>query len=118
MKLQLGYRSLQTEKQAAVGTAGIINTVPIGDEAAAQPTYIQEGIPIGAIPGETRHVDGEDQPDFAESDQADKLLEAASLRGGRAAQAKIGIDYIDISLMPSELDRIPEAVIADLRSIR
>ena len=102
MKLKLGYRSLQTEKQSAVGTAGIIDAVPIGDEASAQPAYIQEGIPIGAIPGETRHVNGEDQPDLAESDPADKLLEAASLRGGRAAQAKIGIDYIDVGLMPSE----------------
>jgi hypothetical protein len=35
MKLQLGYRPLQTEKQAAVGTAGIIHAVPIGNEAAA-----------------------------------------------------------------------------------
>jgi hypothetical protein len=44
MKLQFGYRSLQTEKH------------------------------------ETRHVDGGDQPDLAESDPVDKLLEAASLR--------------------------------------
>lgn len=44
-----------------------------------------------------------DQPGFAEPDTADEFLEATAMRGGRAAQAEIGVDHVDIGFMPPEV---------------
>src|SRR3954470_19096608 len=49
VQFKLGYRPLQTEEQATVCTAGIVNAIAIGNEAAAQTTNIQQRIPVGAI---------------------------------------------------------------------
>src|SRR4051794_7880157 len=57
VQFKLGDGSLQTEEQATVGTAGVIDPVSIGDEAGAQPTNVQEWIPVGTIARETRHID-------------------------------------------------------------
>ena len=102
MQFELGYGPLETEQQATIGAAGIVDPVAIGDQAAAQPANVEERIPIGAVAREPRHVDRQDQPDLAEPDPADELLEAAAPRGRGAAQAEIGIDHVDIGLMPSE----------------
>ena len=93
---------LRPEQQTTVGAAGIVNAVTIGNEAVAQAADVEERIPVGAVAREARHVDRQDQPDLAEADATDKLLEAAALRGRRAAQAEIGIDHVDIGFMPSE----------------
>src|SRR3954447_21050040 len=42
MQFKLGYRSFQPEEQAAVRIAGVVNTIPIGNEAAAQAANIQQ----------------------------------------------------------------------------
>src|SRR5215203_1324292 len=102
VQFKLGDGPLQTEEQATIGAAGVIDPVSIGDEAGAQPTNVQEWIPVGTIAREARHIDRQDEPDFAEPDPANELLEAAALCGGGTAQAEIGIDNIDISVMPSE----------------
>lgn len=102
MQLEFGDGSLETEKQAPIGTAGIVDTVTIGDETPAQPTDVQKRIPVGAVAREPRHVDRQDQPHFAEPDPADEFLEATAMRCGRAAQAEIGVDHVDIGFMPSE----------------
>ena len=62
MQFKLRYRPLQSQKQPAVGAAGIIDPVAIGDEAVAQAADIQERIPVGAVAREARHVNRQDQP--------------------------------------------------------
>lgn len=57
VEFQFGYGSFETEKQATVGTSRIIDTIAIGDEAAAQSADVQERIPVRAIAREARHVD-------------------------------------------------------------
>jgi len=102
MQLELRYRPLQTEEQATVGAAGIIDAIPIGDQAAAQPADVQERVPVGTVASEPRHIDRQDQPHLAEPDPTDEFLKTAALRGGRAAQAEIGVDQVDVGLMPSQ----------------
>src|SRR4051794_10049231 len=112
VQFKLGYRPLQTEEQATVCTAGIVNAIAIGNQVAAQTANIQQRIPVGAIAGETRHVDRQDKSNLAEPDPADQLLETAALRGGSTAQAEIGIDHVDVGVMPAELaSALPKSVL-------
>ena len=57
MQLEFGYGPLETEKQAPIRTAGIVDTVAISDEAISQPTDVQKRIPVGTVTREPRHVD-------------------------------------------------------------
>ena len=98
-------RALQAEQQSAVRAAGIIDAVAVGDQATAQAADIEQRIPIRAVAGETRDVDGQDQADLAEPDASDQLLEAAALRRRRPAEPEVGIDDVDVSLVPSEFAR-------------
>lgn len=79
VQLELRDGPLQTKQQAAIGVAGIVHAIPVGDEAFAQAADIQERIPVGAIPREARHIDRQDQPHLAKPDPTDKFLEAAPL---------------------------------------
>jgi hypothetical protein len=112
VKLKLGYSSLQPEQQATVCAAGIVDAISIGNEASAHAANVQEWVPIGAVACQTRHVDRQDQAHFVEPDPTDQLLEAAPLRSRSAAQAEIGIDYVDIGFMPSEfVGALPKRVL-------
>src|SRR3954447_5423658 len=112
VQFKLGYRPLQTEEQATVRAAGIVNAIAIGNEAAAQTTNIQQRIPVGAIAGETRHVDRQDKSNLAEPAPADQFLEAAAWRSRSAAPADISIDHVDVGVMPAELaSALPERVL-------
>src|SRR5690625_1046204 len=102
MQFKLGDGALQAEQKAAVGTAGVINAIAIRDEAAAQATDIQERVPIGTVAREPGHIDGQDQPDLAETDPPDEFLEAVALCSRSCAQTEIGIDDIDIDITPAQ----------------
>jgi len=102
MKFEFRYRSLQAEEQTPIGASRVVDAVSIGNEAAAQATDVQERVPVRTVAGEPRHIDRQDQADFAETDPPHQFFEATATCGGRAAQAKVGVDHIDIRLMPAE----------------
>ena len=87
MQLQFGDGALEAQQQTPVGAAGIVDAVAIGDQTATQPANIQQGIPVGAVAREPRHIDGQDHAHFAEPHPADKLLKPAAMGGRGAAEA-------------------------------
>lgn len=102
MQFEFGDRALESEQQSSIGAARIIDAVAIGNQAAAHAADVQEWIPVGAVACQARDVDREDQPHLAETDTANKLLEAAALRRRCSAQSEIGVDHVDIGVMPAE----------------
>jgi hypothetical protein len=64
---------------------------------------IEEWVPVGAVPGQPGHVGRKDQTDLAEGDAGDEILEALPAGGARAAEAEVGIDDLDVGIMPAEL---------------
>lgn len=57
---------------------------------------------VQADAGELRQVNRRDQAYFAEADPPHQLLEATARRGGRAAQAKVRVDHVDVDLVPTQ----------------
>jgi len=112
VQFEFGYRPLEPEQQAAVRATRIINTVPVGNQTTAESADIQERIPIRTVAGQPRDVDRQDKPDLAEADPADQFLEPTPLCGGGATQAEIGVDHINVGLMPSEIaSALPQRVL-------
>ena len=92
------------EAGMAVGAARIIDAVAIGDEAAStQATDVQEGV-LNPNSCDAKRVTSIDRisPTSAEADPPYELVEATAWVGGCSAQAKIGIDHVDVGLMPAE----------------
>ena len=90
MQFQFRYRAFQPKKQAAVGAARIIDAVPIRDEATAQPTNIQQRIPVRTIARQAGYVDRQDHAHRAEPDATNKFLERLTLRIAGLERARFG----------------------------
>jgi hypothetical protein len=74
--------------------------------------HVQERVPVRAVAGEPGDLGREDQADLAQGDARDQVLEARAVRGGRPAQAEVGVDDVDIGLTPAELaGALPQRVL-------
>jgi hypothetical protein len=51
MQLQLGELSLQAEQEAAIGRAGVVDAVPVGNQALLVAAQIEQRVPVGAVAG-------------------------------------------------------------------
>ena len=67
------------------------------------PTNIEQRMPVGAVAGEPRDLDRQDDTNFPERHPGDQVLERLPMINSRAAHAEIAVDHVDISLMPAEL---------------
>ena len=81
---------------------GIVDAIAIRDQALAIAAQVEQRIPVRAITGEPGDVVGQDDPDLAQGDAGDQVLEAAPVLGGGPAQAEIDIDDLDVGLPPAE----------------
>ena len=82
---------------------GIVDAIAIRDQALAIAAQVEQRIPVRAIAGEPGDVVGQDDPDLAQGDAGDQVLEAAPVLGGGPAQAEIDIDDLDVGLPPAEI---------------
>ncbi len=64
---------------------------------------VEQGIPVRAVAREAGDLDRDNQADLAEHDARDQVLEALAVRRRRAAQAKVGIDDLDVRLTPAQV---------------
>ena len=100
MQLQLRDQTLEAEDQPPVGGGRVVDTVLIGDEAAAIAAEVEQLIPVGTIAGQTRDVVGEDAPDLLEGDKGDEFLESAASLGGPGRQAEIAVNDLNVVVIP------------------
>lgn len=103
VQLQFGDRALEPQEQTAVGSSGIVDPVPVGDQASSQSADVQQRIPIRAVPGEPGHVDRQHKADLAEPHAGGQFLEAFAPCRGRTAQAEVGVDDVDVGGVPAQL---------------
>jgi hypothetical protein len=64
--------------------------------------YVEQRIPIRAVARQSRDLDRQDEADFPQRDPRDQFFEPVPMRRGCTAQTEIGIDHIDVGLMPPE----------------
>lgn len=64
--------------------------------------YVEQWVPIRAVARQPRDLDRQDGADFSQSDARDQIFESLSMRSACTAQTEIGIDHIDVGLMPPE----------------
>ena len=101
VQLQFGDRALEPKQEPPVGQARVVDRVAVSDQTAAVAADVEQRIPVRAVAREAGDLDGDDQADLAQGDARDQVLEALPVRRRRGAQAKVGIDHLDIRLTPA-----------------
>src|SRR5689334_7689239 len=112
VKLQLRDLPFQTEDQATVDRAGIIDAIAVGDEATPEAADIQQRIPVSAITSQAGHFVGEDNADLIRADTCDQFLESRASHDGPRRLSEVGINHLDMRWGPAELFRtLPQGVL-------
>ena len=60
VEFQFGELALQAQEKPPVGRAGIVDAVPVADQAAPVAAQVEQRIPVGAVAGQAGDVVGED----------------------------------------------------------
>jgi hypothetical protein len=105
VQFDLGDGPLQAQEKAPVGRARIVDALAIANEALPVAAQVEERIPIRAVPREPGDLVAEDEPDLAQGDAGDQVLEAAPVLGSGPALAEVGVDDLDVGLDPAEVTR-------------
>ena len=93
VQLGLAHRALEPEHEAVVEIARVIDPVGVGDQRVGQRAQIQQLIPVGVVAGQPRHLDAEHDPDLAQADIGDQVLEPVPRRRLRTGAAQVGVDH-------------------------
>ena len=102
--LDLGDGALEAEQQAPVRGAGVVNPVAIGDQAVVIAAQVEQRVPVGAVARQPGDFPRQDQTDLAQRDAADQVGEALAVRRTPGGEAEVGVDHLDIALIPAQLD--------------
>jgi hypothetical protein len=94
--------AFEAQRQATVALAGVKDAVSISDRAVPVGADIEKRIPIRAIAGKARDLDELGETDLTQRHASYRVCEALAMRPSRAAEAEIGIDDVDICLVPPE----------------
>lgn len=105
--MQFHFRdlALQAQQEPAIRATRIIDPVAIGDQALLVAAQIQQWIPVGAVTRQTGDIDRENDPDLVRRDLADQLLEPFPVLCGGGRQAQIGVNDLNVVLVPPQLQR-------------
>ena len=107
MKLGLAHRGLESQEQAVVVAAGVVQTLAVGDQGEGDRTDVEQMIPVPVGAGETRDFECEDQANLAQRHIGDHGLEAdpvAARAGSGNAEIFIHLDHA--FARPTEVDRV------------
>jgi len=103
MQFPIRYFTLQTQQQAAIWSAGIIDAIAVGNKATHIATDIEQGIPVRAISRRAGHFCGQNDAHLSQGYPGGKVLESnVSLCGG-AGGAQVRINENDISFIPANV---------------
>ena len=105
MQLGLRHGALEPQYEAVVEIARVIDAVGVGDQGVGDRTQIQQLIPVGVVAGQPRHLDAQHDPDLAQTDVGDQLLEPQPPVGLRTGAAQVGVDHHHLMSGPAQRDR-------------
>ena len=102
VQLRLAHDAGQTEQQAIMVGAGIIETFAVGNDDAEERAQIEELMPVAIVAGKPGSVEADDEAGITQSDFGNQLLEAHPLDGPGSGFAKIFIDDVHAFMRPAE----------------
>src|SRR5208337_5657963 len=94
-QLELAESAFHPQQQAIVDEAWIVDPVLVDDQTAHQGAELQKGVPIAAVAGQARRLEGEDRAGFAAADPHEQALEARPRRPASGA-AKVIVNDNDV----------------------
>lgn len=83
------HGALQTEEQAVVEQARVIDAVGVADQGVGETAEIEKTIPVGIVTGEPGDLETEHDADLPERDLGDELGEAAARSKSGAGDTEI-----------------------------
>ena len=104
MKLRLAHDAGQAEQEPVVVVGRVVEAIGVGQERAESRAQLQELMPVLAGPGQSAHLQAEDQADAVERELGQESLESRASLGRLAALAEIVVDDDHLIARPSQLD--------------
>ena len=101
VQLGLAHRALQTEHQPVVEVGRMVDAVGVGDQRVGQRAQVQQLVPVGVVAGQPADLDAEDDPDPAQPDVGDQILEPLPGGGVGPGPAQVGVDHPHLVRHPS-----------------
>lgn len=102
VQLCLAHDPGQTEQQAVMVSAGIVEAFAVGDDNAEERAQIEELMPVAVVAGKPGSVETDGEAGIAQSDFGDRLLEAHPFDRSGSGFAKIFIDDVHAFMRPAE----------------
>jgi hypothetical protein len=103
-QLGLAQGAFETQQQAIVGLANIIDALVIDDDGVHQAAQVQQVVPVAIVARQARDLDAQHRADTTEPNFGDQALKAGSLGAARPGFAQILVD--DNHLLPPQPSRM------------
>ena len=105
MQLGLRHGALKPQHESVIEIGRVIDAVSVGDQRVGDRAQIQQLVPVGVVAGQPRHLDAQHDPDLAQPDVGDQLLEPEPPIGLRPGAAQVGVDHHHLVRGPAQRDR-------------
>lgn len=96
VEFELRHGSLQSEQEAIIHQAGIVDAVGVDDHSAYEPAELDQVMPIASVAGESGGFDAKYRANVAGTDIGYQLLEARTINLTPSGTAEIAIDRAHI----------------------
>ena len=70
----LAHDPLHAQQETPIGRRGIVDAIAVRNQTVIIGTQIEQGIPIGAVPGQARALIAQHNPDLAQGDLGQSAL--------------------------------------------
>jgi len=105
VQLRLGDLALEAQQHPIVDILQVIDPVRVGDQRPGQRAQVKQPMPVRRAARDPGGLSREDQPDMAEADLRDHLLECQPAVAARGRAARVLIDHRHRARRPTQLDR-------------
>ena len=93
-QFEFAHRAFHTQQQSIVGMARIVDSVLVDEDRADQSTELYQRVPVAAVAGEARSLDGKHHTDATVTDCGQQPLEART-DDASARSSEIVVDDFD-----------------------
>jgi hypothetical protein len=118
VQLGLGHCALQAQHEPVVEVPRTVDPVDVGDQRAGQGAQIKQLTPVRVVARQPRDLSAQDQPNAAEPDLCNQILETQPAVGRGARTSQVFVDDRDRLRRPAKLDRpLPQPVLQRARLV-
>ena len=102
MKFRFRHGPFQTQQEPVVEVGRVVDSILIENERAGQRTQLDQPMPIGGVPRQSRYFQAHHQTRFAKSDLTDEFLKPVSAGRLRAGLAQVTVEHVDTFQRPAQ----------------